>query len=276
MNQKFYGYIYITLNQQTNKVYVGQKFGLPKDSINYLGSGLRLKNSIKHYGKQFFKKRILGILEADSKEELELLLNEAETECIYFYRSFGADGINHDEIYGYNLTKDGRTLLGFNHKQSTKDKMSKKQKGKKGKKQSQETISKRTLSLKGKKRTEETRKKQSEAAKNRLPFTEEHRKNLGISHKGQKAWNKGISCREETKQKLRESNKKKEPWNKGLTNVYSEETLKKLKESHKGQIVTQEMIEKRRNSRRKNIELKKLYLTQIAFIIHSIYEGNFK
>ena len=112
-NEKFYGYIYVTLNQQTKKVYVGQKSGLPEDSINYLGSGKRLESSIKHHGKQFFKKRVLGILESETKEELKILLDEAETECIYFYKSYGNNETNCDEIYGYNLTKGGGGALGI-------------------------------------------------------------------------------------------------------------------------------------------------------------------
>ena len=60
MNQEqFYGYIYITTNIQTKKVYIGKKSGLPEKTKWYLGSGTRFKDSIKHYGKFFFKKRIL-------------------------------------------------------------------------------------------------------------------------------------------------------------------------------------------------------------------------
>jgi len=83
--------------------------------------------------------------------------------------------------------------------------------------------------------SEETRKKQSESAKNKKPMTEETKKKISEGNKGRK-----IS--KETKQKqIRsfKSNKFKSPkkiaWNKGQK-VSSEELLKKLSESHKGQI----------------------------------------
>ena len=124
MSKKYNGYIYVTLNQQTKKVYVGQKFGLPEKTEYYYGSGKYILRAIKKYGKQFFKKRVLGDLEADTKKELKILLNEAETECIYFYRSFGSDGINYDEIYGYNLTPIGGSTLGKKDSEETKIKKS--------------------------------------------------------------------------------------------------------------------------------------------------------
>ena len=124
MSQKFYGYIYVTYNQQTKKVYVGQKRGLPEKSKSYLGSGMHFKKSIKKYGRQFFKKRILGTIKANSIEKLEKFLNKAEIECIYFYRSFGADGINYDDIYGYNLVLGGGTVNGYKHRECDKKRMS--------------------------------------------------------------------------------------------------------------------------------------------------------
>jgi hypothetical protein len=52
-----------------------------------------------------------------------------------------------------------------------------------GKKQSEETIKKRVAKLIGKKRTPEMRKRLSELAKGRV-FSEEHRRNISLSHKG--------------------------------------------------------------------------------------------
>jgi hypothetical protein len=150
-DEKFYGYIYVTINQQTKKVYVGQSIDFKKID-NYLGSGTRFLKSVKHYGKKFFKKRILGIIEADSEEELSILLNEAETECIYFYRSYGSDGINCDEIYGYNLLLNGRNNLdtknikhSLDHTKNQADAQRGKkcpQRGRKNKKQSLEHVEK--------------------------------------------------------------------------------------------------------------------------------------
>ncbi len=162
--KKFYGYIYVTTNQQTKKVYVGQKFGLPEESFNYLGSGTRLRDSIKHYGKQFFKKRILGVLEASTKKELKNLLNEAETECIYFYRAYGSSGVNYDEIYGYNMTIIGDSCLGCKRTEDFKNNTGKKSKGRIF---SDESIAKRTA----------TRKRNNKPIKMK-PFTDEHCENI--------------------------------------------------------------------------------------------------
>lgn len=97
----YHGYIYLILDQKTKKVYVGQKKGKIEDSKNYYGSGITIQQIINKHGTYFLKKIILGI--CYSKEEL----NEAEKECIYFFKSYGKDGSHHDNIYGYNLTKGG-------------------------------------------------------------------------------------------------------------------------------------------------------------------------
>lgn len=290
MSQKFYGYIYITLNQQTNKVYIGQKFGLPNHTKTYLGSGTRFNTSVQSHGKQFFKKRILGILEANTKEELKILLNEAETECIFFYRSYGADGINKDDIYGYNLTPTGGSTLGSKSSEEAIEKRRQALLGKpssrKGCKVPQETINKgiETKKRNGYKPSEETRKKQSESAKKRSPFTEEHKQNLSNSHKGKKAWNKGIPRTKKQKQQHSIKMKGKKSWNKGLK--ASKESIEINRLSHIGLKQSAQTIEKRQKTwkennsfkkawetRRKNIKLKKIYLTQIAYIINNLNHG---
>lgn len=57
--------------------------------------------------------------------------------------------------------------------------------------------------------------------------TEEHRKKLSISNKGQIPWNKGIPRLEETKRKISEGEKGK---------IVFEETRQKMSNSHKGKI----------------------------------------
>ena len=46
-----YGYVYKTINTITNKIYIGQKKSQIFLEEKYLGSGVRLKSSIKHHGK---------------------------------------------------------------------------------------------------------------------------------------------------------------------------------------------------------------------------------
>jgi len=90
-----FGYIYLTTNLQTKRIYIGQSTVLhPYKIATYLGSGYRLKKSIHKRGRKFFTKRILGY--CYSKQEL----NEAEKICIEFYQS-------NNKIYGYNVTPGG-------------------------------------------------------------------------------------------------------------------------------------------------------------------------
>jgi hypothetical protein len=106
LTDDYYGYVYLTLDQKHNLLYVGQKSGLVEKSKNYFGSGNIIVSKKKSKGVYFLKKIILGV--CYTIEEL----NECETECIYFFRSFGSDGENHDRVYGYNLTKTGRGFSG--------------------------------------------------------------------------------------------------------------------------------------------------------------------
>lgn len=94
----YYGYIYLIKDQRNNKIYIGQKKGKIEDSQDYYGSGVTINQIINNQGTYFLKKIILGV--CSSKEELDL----SEEESIWLFRSYGADGIHHDNIYGYNLT----------------------------------------------------------------------------------------------------------------------------------------------------------------------------
>jgi hypothetical protein len=125
MNQfKFHGYIYITINQQNKICYVGQKSISPEKSKNYLGSGSLFQEAVKKYGKKFFKKIILGEIFSNTIEDFKKQLNECETECIYFFRAYGSDGMNIDYIYGYNLTREGGSKLGTKDSFEIKNKKS--------------------------------------------------------------------------------------------------------------------------------------------------------
>lgn len=88
--EDYYGYIYITLDQRHNKIYVGQKKGKIEKSKDYFGSGTIIKKIIKKYKTYFLKKTVLGV--CYSKEELTFW----ETECKYFFNAFNRN-------YGYNI-----------------------------------------------------------------------------------------------------------------------------------------------------------------------------
>jgi hypothetical protein len=83
--------IYKTTNLINGKIYIGKDV---KNNSNYYGSGKILKQAIKKYGKENFKKEIL--VECFSKSELEL----EEIEQINKYSS-------NDPNIGYNITNGG-------------------------------------------------------------------------------------------------------------------------------------------------------------------------
>jgi hypothetical protein len=70
----------------------------------------------------------------------------------------------------------------------------------------------------GKKQSEETREKRrlSNLGQKRDPFTEEHKRRISEAKKGKPSTTKGVK-------------RKKPVWNKGKINVYSEETLAKIR-----------------------------------------------
>ena len=53
------GYTYVTTNYLTDEVYVGKSQKEPHENPDYLGSGLKLKQQIKEYGKENFYKQII-------------------------------------------------------------------------------------------------------------------------------------------------------------------------------------------------------------------------
>lgn len=191
-----YGCIYLVKNIQTHKVYIGKTKS--KHFNNYINdhfsNALRYSNgknrhfyrSIRKYGKQNFKWMILGY--CNSLEEL----NEAEKECIYFFRSYSSTGETCDGIYGYNLTKGGDGFTG-NHTEETKRKIGKSSKGRTNK------------SRLGQPHTEETKKKLKEANKGHKP-TEYNRLRSKEVNTGNK-YRLGTTQTEETKRKCSEANK---------------------------------------------------------------------
>ena len=202
--KKYYGYVYLTTNLINNKKYIGQHRGEPNDS--YFGSGIYIKQAIKKYGKENFKKEILCY--ADSQEEL----NKLEIEFITLHNAV------EDEMY-YNIALGGYTpvavggMKGKKHTEETKQKLRELNLGENnpnfgkcgelnpgyGKPRSEETkrkISETRIKLGlakgennpmyGKRHTEESRRKMSESLKGRV-ITEETRQKISKRSKEQYA-----------------------------------------------------------------------------------------
>jgi len=191
-----FGLIYKATNIQDRKVYIGFTTKTlderKQKHLDFSNLSNRRRShfhdTIKSVGIHNFKWEILGYC-GNEKE-----LKEAEIECIYFYRSFGSDGINHDRVYGYNHTIGGEGVIGYQCDEEQREK--------------------RRKSALGKIVTQETRDKLSKAHKGKK-FTEKHKKNLSIAFTGRKlseAHKQKISklqtgkvLSEETKQKMSKS-----------------------------------------------------------------------
>lgn len=97
--------VYKILNLTTNEYYIGvHKTSNPND--NYLGSGLHIKNQVKKYGKENFKKEIL--FEFDKEEdafqkEIELVnANITDNLCL----NIGPGGIGGAKFKGKHHTNE--------------------------------------------------------------------------------------------------------------------------------------------------------------------------
>ena len=195
--KKFAYYVYLTTNLINNKKYVGSHRGVTND--NYYGSGKIIKNALKKYNKENFKKEILE--KTESRKEAFLLEKKYIDKFNTLYPS------------GYNLSPTGGMgNWGGKHSEKMKARM-------------------RILNL-GKKYSEETNKKKGLPGE-KNPFygkhhTKESREKQSESHKGNKSW-VGKKHTEESKLKISRSLSEnglfkgeknpmygKAPWNKGL------------------------------------------------------------
>lgn len=194
-------YIYLITNQVNGKNYIGQrkcpKNKFPETDIKYMGSGYRLQFAQEKYGIENFSKEILAV--AETQENIDIL----ERVFIALYRQAGKAE--------YNVCDGGQIRFSGKFAESRNNKISvHNSRYWLGKKRSVETCIKLSKANKGKHLSEETKQKMS------------------ISMKG-----KRHKVSEETKQKISKTLKGCKAWNKGKTNIYSEETRKRMG-AHKG------------------------------------------
>ena len=147
------GIVYRVTNLINGKVYIGQTIKNFEDYKNiHIKQAFKptrekdkrkyFYNALRKYGDVNFKWEIMAV--GYSKEELDMV----EISFIFINKSFGEDGENFDNKFGYNMTKGGDSVKGLVF-------------------------------------TEEHRKKLSDSDKNRV-FTKEHCDNLSKASKGVK------------------------------------------------------------------------------------------
>ncbi len=209
----------------------------------------KIYHSLKKYSVENHTFEIIHILKTDdlSKSEIISELNKLEAHYVLLFNSY-----SDDNKFGLNLTRGGDSM---ELTQETWDRINN---SKKGRKQSPETVEKRAGKLRGRKaypqtiaaaikantdivRSPETRQKLREAnlgkkqspetikkrvdskKANNKPMSEEHRKKIGDSKRGDKnphfgkpSHNRGKKMSDESRQKMSIAQRGRIPWNKGI------------------------------------------------------------
>lgn len=245
--------VYRIINKVNGKSYVGITSNNLKARWNDHVKGYF--KSVIHYALKKYGKRSFSFVLLDVAETWE----EACEKEKFYIKEFRSK-----VPYGYNLTDGGDGVLGLDSwnkggtiSEAIRKKISESLKGRfpseknpfYGKSHSDEARKKISVSCcaamteKRKKQISEEQKGQirgphSEITKEKLRqanlgkvVSEETRRKLSESHKGQVAWNKGASHSEETKKRMSESHKG-HTYNRGR--IFSEEHKRKLSESHMG------------------------------------------
>ena len=228
--------IYKIENIINHKVYIGQSRNIVSrfkrgHLLPNVGEGTLLKNAIHKYGyENFTAEVILETYDFDYWEKFFIIM----------YHS-------NDRNFGYNMTDGGEggpTFLGRHHTEETKRLMSL-HSGLRGKIYTPEQRYAMGSRWRGKHFTEEQKRKMSERCKgiNRYVKSEEHRRKIAETLKGNIPWNKGVPMTEEQrlkqieikremysgekgeiiKQKLRDANEGLYYWNNGEIEIHSKE-----------------------------------------------------
>lgn len=241
-----YGYIYKTTNLISKKIYIGQKKSDKFLGNKYLGSGVKLLDAVKSYGKENFKVELI--------EEIDKL-EDMDTREIYWIKYYNAT----NSKIGYNLSEGGkvnRNLVGennpFYHKHHTEETRNKlKELGKKRYHSllSDETKLKISIFCKGRIVSEETRQKLSENAKTNPNYglkgkhlSEEHRKKVSLAKKGKTSKAKGkIHITNDKEDKMIFPEQLDEYMNNGWRRgrkKFSDEACKNISSGHKNKPTT--------------------------------------
>lgn len=208
-----FGFIYVTVNNKTNKMYVGMHYRWDK---SYLGSGVILKNAIKRDGKSSFTRYIIDT--ADSYEAL------VELEVYYITSAFGVNCAEHPMFYNitdkpYKQGSASWTYLTPEQREARIAKFTKTLQTTLGSMTEEEIEQRRQLyrdkANEAYKADPELRKRVSEGT--RTGMTPEVRKHLSEVKTGVKQ-NLSIEERERRAEHMRKIGRKStNPWNKGVS-----------------------------------------------------------
>lgn len=216
-------YIYKTTKLITGKIYIGQSIRNIQNSFGYFGSGIYIKNALKKYGKDQFKKEIL--IEVFD----QLWLDYYEEYYIKYFNSLIPNG--------YNIAKKSK-----GHGKWSDETKLKIGKTSKGRFLSDESKIKISNSLKGHFVSDKTKLKIRKTSKGRK-HTKESKIKISNSLKGRIPWNKGLKnvqiISDETRKKLS---------NAGKNRKFSKKHKENLSKSLKGRILSNEWKEKIRKT----------------------------
>jgi len=111
--ENYIGIIYMATNLLNNKKYIGQttrslKVRVKRHIREVKRTSSHFHNAIIKYGEGSFRWEIIGYVSGTHSD-----LNIAEKECIYFFRTYGNNGIDFDTVYGYNMTYGGQESGGL-------------------------------------------------------------------------------------------------------------------------------------------------------------------
>ncbi len=197
-----YHYTYQITNLINNKIYYGVRSCkcLPEEDIKYWGSGIAIKHAITKYGKENFSKKIDKTFETRGKASLY----EAEIVTKEWVEDRTTYNMKTGGMGGIHCEeikmKISQTLMGHFVSSDTRDKISK--------------------------------------ANNGYKHSEESKRNMSVSKRGEKHWNYGKHHSEETKHKMSKAKKGEKHWNYGKHR--SEETKRKIGNANRGNIHTKE------------------------------------
>ncbi len=204
-------YVYTYLDQNNIPFYVGKGNGNRYKIQDHSGKcNPFLQNKIRKIGVDSIKIEfpLKNVIEVDAFAYEELFIG------IVGRRDLGLGPL-------CNLTNGGEGISGHNHSESTKQKISEKNKGK-------------APWSKGKLFTTTHRQRISNSKKGQL-VSKEHRRKISKANKGQVPWIIGKQHSKETKQKMSKSHK-----GKGLGRIVSEETRCKLSKAIQGKKLSEE------------------------------------